>query len=87
MSKLPDDATKAYLFANTEEPVKAISRDREGANLPLLRGQWVREGEVTVGVQEPLQVDIDPEPVLRGLRSDGYFIWPARSIEPFGTSQ
>ena len=42
---------------------------------------------VLVGVQEPLAVGIDPEVVLRGLRSEGYFIWPSNNIEPFGTGQ
>lgn len=87
MTKLPDDATKAYLYINSEERLKAVTRDREGANLPAPRGAWTFRDEVLLGVQEPFEAGIDPEPVLRGLRADGYFIWPANSIEPFGTSQ
>ncbi len=87
MAELPDDATRAYLYFNSEEPLKAITRDRKGANLPTLRGSWVFQREVLLGVQEPFEAGIDPEPILRGLRAGGYFIWPAASIEPFGTSQ
>ncbi len=87
MRKVPDDAVKIFLFVNSEERLYAITRDKNGNNLPLLSGDWIFQKEVVLGVQEPLTIGIDPEPVLRGLRSDGYFIWPLKSIEPFGTSQ
>lgn len=87
MTNLPDDATRAYLFVNSEELLKAITRDKKGTNLPLLRGSWIFQEEIVLGVQEPMKGGIDPEPILRGLRAEGYFIWPANSIEPFGTSQ
>lgn len=87
MSELPDDATKAYLYVNSAKLLNAITRDKDGANLPSANGAWTFRNEITVGVQEPLEAGIDPEPVLRGLQADGYFIWPTNSIEPFGTSQ
>jgi hypothetical protein len=87
MDELPDDAINAYLFTNSEELVNAISRYKSGSNLPLLRGSWDFQKEIVLGVQEPLDAGIDPEPALRGLRSDGYFIWPVKRTEPFGTSQ
>ncbi len=84
---LPDDAVKAFMFLNSEERLYAVTRDKKGANLPLLSGDWTFEKEVVLGVQEPLAAGIDPEPVLRGMRADGYFIWPVKNIEPFGTGQ
>jgi hypothetical protein len=87
MSALPPDATKAYLFYNSEELLNAVTRDRKGTNLPLLRGPWTFQKEVMVGVQEPSTLGIDPEPILRGMRSEGYFIWRADLVQPFGTSQ
>jgi hypothetical protein len=87
MTELPEDATTAYLFFNSEELLNAITRDKNGRNLPLLGGSWTFTRQVTLGVQEPFQGGIDPEPALRGLRADGYFIWTSNSFEPFGTSQ
>jgi hypothetical protein len=34
MDNLTDDATKVYLFTNSEEMLNAVTRDRRGANLP-----------------------------------------------------
>jgi len=87
MSELPADATTAYLYVNSEGLLNAITRQKDGANLPLADGPWTFQNEITLGVQEPLQAGIDPEPVLRGLQAEGYFIWPMHSIQPFGTSQ
>jgi hypothetical protein len=87
MKTLPEDATKAYLFRDHVERLYAITRSKTGANLPLLGGDWIFEKEIVLGVQEPLAAGIDPEPALRGMRSEGYFIWPVEHIEPFGTGQ
>jgi hypothetical protein len=87
MDNLTDDATKVYLFTNSEEMLNAVTRDRRGANLPLLRGAWDFQKEIVLGVQEPFGAGIDPEPALRGMRSNGYFIWKLPHIEPFGSSQ
>lgn len=84
---LPEDATRAHLYFNSQELLKGVTRDRRGANLPLRRGSWAYQREILLGVQEPFEAGIDPEPILRGLRAKGYFVWPANSIEPFGTSQ
>jgi hypothetical protein len=83
----PSDAIAVYLFSNSEEPLNAITRDRNGNNLPLVRGKWVFQKEMTLGVQEPLEAGIDPEPVLRGIRAAGYFIWHPDHTQPFGTGQ
>lgn len=67
MASSPKDAVQGYLFVNAEELVSAISRDKRGENLPIMRGPWTFQKKVMVGLQEPLIVGIDPEPVLRAL--------------------
>ena len=82
------DATKAYLFRCGDTGRYAISSDRSGENLSKAdRGlAWQFVEEVAVGVHEPLPIPGDPEPVLRGLLSAGYYVWP-EGTNPHGTSQ
>jgi hypothetical protein len=87
MAPIPQDAIQAYVFTNSDELLNAVSRERNGANLPLVRGPWTFQKEIVLGVQEPPEIGIDPEPVLRGIRAEGYFIWRTDNINPFGTSQ
>ena len=54
MASSPKDAVQGYLFVNAEELVSAISRDKRGENLPLLRGDWIFQKKVVVSVQEPV---------------------------------
>jgi hypothetical protein len=86
MTELSEDATKVYLFVNSFEMLNAVTRRRNGDNLPVLGGEWVFKRELVLGVQEPLAAGIDPEPVLRGLRANGFFVWHD-AHNPFGTSQ
>jgi hypothetical protein len=69
---------RAYLFHCTAaRETHALTQDLTAANLPAgacLTG-WVYDGEVRVSVSEPLPFRLSPEPVLRGLRAQGYFIW------------
>jgi hypothetical protein len=84
-----DDASPAYLFNSRSDPLlHAITRHPSGANLPPLEtpDEWVFDGLIALGIREALPVRIAPEPVLRGLLSDGYFVWRDRS-NPRGTSQ
>jgi len=83
------DATRAYLFhGERDRALHAVSRDPSGANLPTVdeAGGWVAEGHFALGVWEPMPVHIAPEPVLRGLKADGYFVWRDGG-NPVGTSQ
>ncbi len=84
-----DPPLRAFLFhCMADARRKAISLDLTAANIPAgscLTG-WVFDGEVRVSVQEPLPVAIAPEPVLRGLRSSGYFVWEEGS-NPKSTTQ
>lgn len=84
---VPEDARPAFLFERRDTPSRAVSLDRTGGNLPGGAGAWNLVGEFPLGVQEVVPADIDPEPVLRGLRAEGFFIWELDHIEPFGSSQ
>ncbi|MBS0232128.1 MAG: hypothetical protein JSR99_01440 [Proteobacteria bacterium] len=85
---LPNDARDAYIFSDESRHVFAVSLDRGGRNLPNAEtGNWTFVEEFPLGVHEVMPYGIDPEPVLRGLAADGYFVWPAHVILPFGTSQ
>jgi hypothetical protein len=84
-----DDATIAYVFVNRTDPsMYAVSRNPEGGNLPTEGAAegWVCEGKFALGVREAMPVHLAPEPVLRGLEADGYYIWREFS-NPKGTSQ
>lgn len=86
--RVPDDARIAYLFVSAAGNLNAVTLDPNGRNLPPSKsGQWIYQRRFALGVQEVLPLNIDPEPVLRGLTSCGYFIWASENIEPFGTSQ
>jgi hypothetical protein len=83
------DTTIAYLFRSRLDPrVHAITRELDGANLPadMGPGGWVMDKEFALGVREAMPVHVAPEPVLRGLKADGFFIWREGS-NPKGTSQ
>jgi hypothetical protein len=85
--RVPDDARVAYLFADAARGLNAATLEPSGRNLPIDMGKWVYQREFALGIQEVLPLNISPEPMLRGLTSRGYFIWPIDNIEPFGTSQ
>ena len=84
-----DDASRAFLFHAPDDPhTHAVTCNPLGANLPPLETveDWVFEREFALGVREVLPINVAPEPVLRGLMADGYFVWSDRS-NPKGTSQ
>ncbi len=83
-----DDARKAFLFVNSAHTLSAVTFDRDGRNLPHPRVcQWNFAREFQLGVQEVTPFGIDPEPILRGMAANGYFVWPVENMQPFGTSQ
>lgn len=85
---VPDDARKAFLFVNFAHTLSAVTFDRDGRNLPHPRiCQWNFAREFQLGVQEVTPFGIDPEPILRGMAANGYFVWPVENMQPFGTSQ
>jgi hypothetical protein len=84
------DADAVYLFECDCEPVVAISRDRAGANLPrnVCSGAWRMTRSFMLGVKEAMPFAIDPEPVLRGLMANGYYLCYDKHVRnPSGTSQ
>jgi hypothetical protein len=85
---IPDDAQRAILLKNTEAGLLAIALAENVDRLPkTTHGQWERLATFPLGVQEVMPVDIAPEPVLRAVKAEGFFTWPARHMLPFGTSQ
>ena len=84
---LHDDATTAFLFQCGKSDLFAVSGDRTGANIPRAECPegWLLRTAFKLGIHEPVPVGIEPEPILRGVAADGYFIW--RSGTMHGTSQ
>jgi hypothetical protein len=75
-----------YADAETLQPISfnamrnglyAVSLDAAGADLP--RGPcaegWRFKVAFRLGVHEPVPASIDPEPILRGIRARGYYVW------------
>lgn len=85
---LSDDSRIAYLFQQDGADVFGVALDPEGTLLPRADGaSWIQQQSFRLGVHEPLPFEADPEPILRGIISRGYFIWRAGHPCPFGTSQ
>lgn len=80
------DAREAFLFVSGDGQYYGVSLDRDGGRLPADTA-WIFEQAFQLGVQEGVPAPIDPEPILRGLAVRGYFTWPKRRMQPFGTSQ
>lgn len=83
----PDDARRAFLFQCGEGDLFAVSLDRNAANIPanICDAVWRLRDAFPLGVQEAMPISMAPEPVLRGIEADGYFVWRRGSIH--GTSQ
>lgn len=84
-----DEAQRCYLFRCAgDDELMAISTDPTARNITTRQclTRWVPEGEVFVGVQEALPLSLNPEPVLRGLRIAGFYVWKAPS-SPTSTTQ
>ena len=79
---------RAYLFLCPESGHYAISTDPAGENLPgeICISGWRFVKSLSVEVQHPLPLNIDPEPVIRALADRGYYLLAADGL-PHGTSQ
>ncbi len=83
-----DEAVQAYLFQLDDSDVFAVTLSRSGSSLPGSGSlHWRCREEFLLGVHQPVPAPIDPEPILRGVRARGYFVWRLSHTEPFGTSQ
>jgi len=84
------DAQTAFLFQCGAEQLFAVSFDRTGVNIPrsTCTQGWLLKEEFLLGVQEPVPAAISPEPILRGIRAKGYYMWRSGNTnQPKGTSQ
>ena len=81
------DTLEAHLFRCEGNGLYAVTLGRDGANLPRnpCAEGWRFERSFPLGVQEPVPAPISPEPILRGLRGCGCFVW-AEGL-PQGPSQ
>jgi hypothetical protein len=81
------DAVLAYLFQCGDNGLFAVTLDPTGRNIS--RGAcaegWALKTEFALGVHEPVPAAIDPEPIIRGIRALGYYIW--REGMMHGTTQ
>jgi hypothetical protein len=86
-TRLSADAVQAYLFQCGENGLYAVSLDASGDNIPrnACADGWRFRTSFALGVHEPVPASIEPEPILRGIRANGYYIW--REGITHGTSQ
>mgnify|MGYP007011823267 CR=1 FL=1 len=82
-----DECLPAYLFVSRSGETFGVSLNADGRDLPTSEEEWVLRTGFPLGVHDPVPAPIDPEPILRGIRSQGYFIWRVRRTIPFGTTQ
>lgn len=78
----------AYLFENESENMAGVCLTPDATGLPALKkGDWVLRTKFALAVDQPTSIGMNPEPILRGLAANGYFIWSRNLMKPFGTSQ
>lgn len=82
------DSIRAYLFRTADSRSFGVAVDRDGTLLPRASGQiWLFEREFDLGVQHIVPAQIHPEPVIRGIKRQGFYTWPVRRVRPLGTNQ
>jgi hypothetical protein len=81
------DALEAYLFQCGDTGLFAVSLDSTGRNIPrsaCVEG-WRLRTAFRLGVRDAVPAAIPPEPILRGVRAVGYYVWREGAIH--GTAQ
>ena len=73
-----DGAEQALLFQERGSDRKAITR--EPLQLPPSDLGWELVQSFTLGVQHVMPIDMEPEPVLRGISADGYYVWDTEHL-------
>lgn len=65
----------AYLFVSGA--FAAVTLDPTAANLPHQAGEepWRLEHSFTLGIRDVGPLDINPEPLVLGVKTDGYYMW------------
>lgn len=80
------EADQAFLFSEEGTSRKAITRDP--IELPASEQGWRLVQTFTLGVQHIMPIDKEPEPVLRAIFADGFYVWDSAKLpEPSGTGQ
>jgi len=81
------DAQPAHLFRCGD--LFAVSLDPTGSNIPRAGcyEQWQHVSEFALGVHEAVPAAMNPEPILRGIRAYGYYVWSDASVRPTATTQ
>jgi hypothetical protein len=74
---MTNEVRTAYLFQCTGEGLFAVSLDITGGNIPRTSCTegWVLSQEFLLGIHEDVPALIMPEPIIRGVRKFGYYIW------------
>ena len=78
----------AFVFKCRDEA--AITLESSGANLPALLPPetWIFDRKFTLGVRDVCPIGLNPEPVIRTIRSQGFYVWrPHDPSRRSGTSQ
>jgi len=81
------DNLQAHLFRCGH--LFAVSLDPTGSNIPnkgCYEG-WQHIMEFPLGVREAVPAAMSPEPILRGIRAYGYYVWSEGSGRPSATTQ
>lgn len=78
------DSQHAFLFANSDDSLRAMTLDEAGSLLPETEC-WICLGPVALAVSLPSI--IPPEPAIRGIHERGYYVWKNAPLLTFGTSQ
>jgi hypothetical protein len=80
---LDSDAREAFLFESANGRWRAVALDREGSALPKDGGQkWRLLSRFDLGVYEAVPDNIDPEPILSGIRARGFYLWRVERMRP-----
>jgi hypothetical protein len=73
------EAPRAYLFqCKNDSGLFAVSLERNADNIPFgtaWYGGWRLRSEFALDVDGRAPTEMDPKPILRGVRSVGYYIW------------
>lgn len=80
------ESTPAFHFR--AGALEAIALDPSGGRLPPppAGSAWKLVGEFTLGVWHPAPTGLNPEPVIVGIRSNGYYVWrPSDPSREFST--
>jgi len=67
----------AYLFQCEGEDLFAVSCDKSGINIPRspCSQGWRFCSEFVLGMDRPVPAPILPDPIVRGIVTQGFYVW------------